>query len=292
MRRNLPRRLSHYLVSCLFVTSIAFAAESPPTGSSSESKPVGPGDANTLALAEPLKPIPAAPQGRRAARRPSAYKVAEVKDGGSITGVVLYQGKTPSPRKIQIVKDHETCGKHPTEVPVMKTDKDGHVAEAVVYLANIESGKGWPADNPVPTIDQRTCEFEPHVQVVRARSEVEIVNSDPVAHNINASQRIYTLFNILQPQQGMRAKQQLDRPGVVNLKCNVHDWMQGYVHVMTHPYYAVTGSDGKFTIDNIPPGKYELAVWQEHLDEQLWEVNVSPGKTVETQIVLKPKEGE
>lgn len=228
----------------------------------------------------------------RRSRRPTTYKVVEVKVGGTITGTITYKGKMPAPRKIQIVKDHESCGKHPTEVPLMTTNGSGRVAQAVAYLANIKEGKDFPEAEAKPRIDQNTCEFHPHIQVVRAKEEVEIVNSDPVAHNINASQRIYTLFNILQPQQGMKAVQKFAKPGVVNLKCNVHDWMQGYVHVALHPYYQLTGADGAFRLENVPPGKYELAVWQEYLGEQTFPVEVKAGETSDMQIVLKPKEGE
>jgi len=232
------------------------------------------------------------PSSSRRTRRPTTYKVVEVKVGGTVTGTITYKGKMPAPRKIQIVKDHESCGKHPTEVPMMTTDSAGHVAQAVAYLANITEGKDFPDSEAKPRIDQNTCEFHPHIQVVRAKEEVEIVNSDPVAHNINASQRIYTLFNILQPQQGMKAVQKFAKPGVVNLKCNVHDWMQGYVHVALHPYYQLTGADGAFRLENVPPGKYELAVWQEYLGEQTFPVEVKAGETSDMQIVLKPKEGE
>lgn len=226
---------------------------------------------------------------RRSRRRPTSYKVVEVKNGGTISGVVKYQGEIPPPKKPQIVKDHETCGHHPSEVPLINVDKDGRVAEAVVFLADIAEGKDFPKSGAPPIIDQKACQFHPHVQVVRARQPVEIVNSDPVAHNINASQRIYTLFNILQPQQNMRATQQFDRPGLVNLRCNVHDWMQAYVYVVVHPYVVITAEDGTFKFDDVPAGKYELAVWQEYLDEQTFDVEVKPGETSTLSLTLKPK---
>lgn len=225
-------------------------------------------------------------------RRPTSYKVIEVKSGGTITGAVSYKGKLPAPRKIQIVKDHESCGKHPVEVPLMNCDDSGRVAQAVVFLANIKEGKDFPKADKKPLIDQSECEFHPHIQIVRAKEEIEILNSDPVAHNINATQRIYTLFNVLQPQQGMKATQTFSKPGVVSLRCNVHDWMQGYVHVALHPYFQVTGADGAFRLENVPPGTYELAVWQEYLDEQTFPVEVKAGETSELQITLKPKPGE
>ncbi len=228
----------------------------------------------------------------RAARRRRVlppYAVAEVKEGGSIRGVVTFKAAAPPPRRIQIVKDHETCGKHPTEVPVIKVDEQGRVGEAVVYLSDITSGRAPDKRDKPPRIDQSTCEFAPHVQVVIAREPVEILNSDPVAHNIKADQGVATLFNVLQPSKGMKSTKTFDRPGLVELKCNVHDWMRAYVWVLPHPYHCVTGDDGAFTISDVPPGKYTLTVWQETLGEESIPVEVSAGKATEVAVELKPR---
>jgi len=228
----------------------------------------------------------------RAARRRRVlppYVAAEVSAGGSIKGVVTFKAAAPPPRRIQIVKDHETCGKHPTEVPVIKVDEQGRVAEAVVYLSDITSGRAPDKRDKPPLIDQSTCEFAPHVQVVIAREPVDILNSDPVAHNIKADQGVATLFNVLQPSKGMRSTKTFDRPGLVELKCNVHDWMRAYVWVLPHPYYCVTGEDGTFTISDVPPGKYTLTIWQEALGEESIPVEVSAGKAIEVPVELKPR---
>ena len=139
-----------------------------------------------------------------------------------------------------------------------------------------------------PLIDQRQCTFVPHVQAVRVGEPVEIVNSDDVAHNINVTQRIYTLFNILQPLKDMKAEKRFERPGIVKVRCNVHDWMNGYVYVFNHPYHQVTVADGAFRLDDVPAGKYELAVWQEHLSEQYFKVEVKPGETTNLPVELAP----
>jgi plastocyanin len=229
---------------------------------------------------------------RASRRRPTSYKVTDVVSGGTIEGVVRYIGKAPPPRRIQVVKDHATCDQRPKEEHLIRYGAAATVAEAVVYLANLREGKGFAPRDKAPLIDQRTCTFRPHVQAVRVNEPVEILNSDPVAHNINASQRIYTLFNILQPQQNMRATQTFDKPGLVNLKCNVHDWMQAYVHVFAHPYHEVTGNDGKFRFENVPPGRHDIAVWQEYLGEQLFDVELQPGQTIRVIIELQPRPGE
>lgn len=225
-------------------------------------------------------------------RRPTAYKPVEVKESGTIMGTVRYTSAVPPPKKIQVVKDHETCDGRPKEEALIKVDAKGLLAEAVVYLSDIKEGKDWAKDAKTPLINQKMCTFEPHVQAVRASTPVDVLNSDPVAHNIQANQRVYTLFNVLQPQQNMRSAQKFEKPGVVDIKCNVHDWMHAYVHVFLHPYHQVTASDGAFKLDTVPTGKYELVVWQEHLGEQAFEVEVKAGATVNLDITLEPKAGD
>ena len=203
-----------------------------------------------------------------------------------------YKESTPEATTIAIVKDHETCGKRETAVPKIRKSDKGLVAEAVVYIADITTGKAIPKRNKPLTIDQKLCTFVPHVQAAVTKEPVEIINSDPVAHNIKADQRIFTLFNILQPQQNMKAVKTFEKPGLVNIRCNVHNWMNGYLYIFNHPYYQVTAADGVFKLENVPPGKYELAVWQEHLGDQYFEVEVKAGVTTELPVVLKPQTDE
>lgn len=235
----------------------------------------------------------APPSSRRQRNRAMpAYKVVSVEKGGVLEGVVTFEGAKPGDKTLNIVKDHETCDKGPKTRAAVVTDDKNRVQNAVVYLFDIKEGADFPKRDKPPVINQEHCNFEPHVMAVKAGEEVEILNSDPVAHNINASQRIYTLFNVLQPQKDMRAKQKFDRPGLVNIRCNVHDWMEGWVWVFRHPYNQVTGADGGFKLENIPPGKYQMAVWQEALGEQFFEIEIKAGETTKQDVVLKPAENE
>jgi plastocyanin len=216
------------------------------------------------------------------------YKAIEVRDGGSIEGVVLYKAPPPAPEKIAIVKDQETCKTHPVERPLIEVNDKHQVRNAVVFL-NIKAGKAPERKDDKSTIDQKGCEFTPHVQVVQLNQPVEIVNSDPVAHNIQATQSLRTLFNHLQPQQGMKQEEKFTQPGLVSLQCQAHTWMKAFRYVLPHPYHAVTGEDGSFKISDIPPGEYELHVWQEHVGEQMQKVKVEAGKPTKIEFELAPK---
>lgn len=228
-----------------------------------------------VAIAEPSGPRPS----RRRERAMPNYKVVPVERGGTIEGVVKFEGKQPDARVLNIVKDHDTCDKGEKSRPAIKVDDKGRVAEAVVYLFDIAQGRDFPKREKPPLIDQTHCTFQPHVMAVKAGEPVDILNSDPVAHNINASQRIYTLFNVLQPQKDMRASQKFDRPGLVHIRCNVHDWMEAWVWVFRHPYHCVTTEDGVFKLEGVPAGKYQLAVWQETCGEKFVDVEVKDGET-------------
>lgn len=224
---------------------------------------------------------------RRPPRRGGDYKVIEVKNGGTLTGTVILKGDKPADETIQIVKDHEVCNHRKTNRPRIKTDEKNRVAEAILFLADIKEGKTIPKPDTKPVIDQKNCTFVPHVQVLMEDQPFDIVNSDPVAHNAKCDQNMLTLFNPLQPMQGMKSEFTIKRPGLAAITCSVHNWMKAYAYVLWHPYHAVTGDDGSFTITDVPPGEYTLVTWQEHLGESETTVTVEPGKTTTINIELE-----
>lgn len=215
---------------------------------------------------------------KRPKRRSSDYEIIEVHNGGTIEGIVRFKGKVPPPKKIQVVKDHATCDSRDKIRPRIKVDDQQQVEEAVVFLGNIRAGKAVVPPTEKPVIDQRTCTFRPHVQVLVKDQPFEIINSDPLAHSAHLTQHRKSVYNRMQPQQGMRSELTISDVGLATLKCDVHDWMRAYVYVVWHPYYAVTGTDGIFRLVDVPPGEYELVVWQEYVGEHTQTVVVESGK--------------
>lgn len=214
------------------------------------------------------------------------YKAVEVKDGGTIEGAVLFKDKAPAPEKINIVKDQSTCHVHPAERPRIAVNDEGQVKEAVVFL-NLREGKPLPEKEKTARVDQKGCEFVPHVQVLHVGQPLEITNSDEVLHNIQASQSLRTVFNHIQPRKDMKQEEQFKGVGLVSFECQAHNWMKAWAYVLPHPYHAVTGEDGAFKLTDVPPGEHELHVWQEHLGEQVFEVKVEAGKTAKVEVELK-----
>lgn len=193
-----------------------------------------------------------------------SYQGDEVKGGGSITGAVVFKGERPALAPFKVSKDGEHCGAQdkPNERLIL-SDK-GEVANAVVYLVDIRKGKKLQL--PQAKLDQKSCRYDPHVQIAEAGSKIAISSSDNVLHNVRAFDAAN--FNRPFPSAGVTLEEKLRKRGVVRVQCdNGHYWMSAYVHVVEHPYYAITDSSGKFTLTDVPAGNYKIAMWHEHWKE-------------------------
>jgi hypothetical protein len=192
-----------------------------------------------------------------------AYDVVSVADGGSVKGKVTFAGNPPPKKKVIPTKDKEACGSGVREVDQILVGPDKAVQDAIVYLKQVDKGKGWGKAPRTPAIDNQKCDFKPHVQVIPA-GDIEIVNSDPVLHNTHGFYGKQTAFNVALPNQGQRIKKPLKKTGLVRVECDAHGWMLAWVHVADNPYYAVSAKDGTFTLTDVPPGSYTLVAWQEY----------------------------
>ncbi len=220
-----------------------------------------------------------------------AYEEIKVTDGGTIEGKVVFRGTVPSPRKVIPTQDQEVCG-GPRDEPRIVLGPENTIQGAVVYLKGVEKGRAFEKPKKPPVIDNTKCRFEPELQVVPARTEILIVNSDPVLHNTHGylltdSRRGRTVFNEAMPQKGQQIKSTLKSPGIVDVACDVHGWMQGWILVAENPYYAVTEKNGTFAIKDIPPGKYTLATFQPYVGVRETPITVEAKKTSNVDVELK-----
>jgi len=214
-----------------------------------------------------------------------SYQEVPVPDGGVIRGKVTFRGEVPL-RKIIPTKDPEVCGGIRDE-PEIVVGPDGAVAEAIVYLKDVTAGKRWDKPKKAAELTNRNCRFEPHVQVMVAGTDLAIVNDDPVLHNTHGFLVKSTVFNVAMPKQGMRVEKPVKKPGILRVECDSHGWMRAWIFAADSPYHAVTGRDGGFAIDGVPPGSYTLVVWQENVGETELTVAVKAKETVSVPVELK-----
>jgi len=222
-------------------------------------------------------PTDSAPAAAAAPAGGGDYMAGEVTGGGSISGTISFSGTPPEADVIEIAKDPNVCGDE-KEILNVKVGPGGELADAVIWIADISSGKA--SAGAAGAINQKECEYTPHVQAMEAGQKLQISNSDAVLHNIHAySADGATLFNIAQPNGAPMIPKKLKKAGPIKLKCDVHSWMNAWVFVSPHPYYAATGQDGSFSIGDVPAGSYTVKVWHEELGEQELSVAVEADGT-------------
>ena len=213
----------------------------------------------------------------------AAHTFAEDRFGvqatGSISGTITTSAKGAAPVRVTI--DQKICGSElPDEAVVV--DAQGHLANAVVILTGVKR----PAAGETVVMNEK-CRFGPRVQLAKPNSTVRTTSKDPVLHTTQAQlENGRTIFNVALPVPGINISKPIGAAGTVRLNCNTHPWMRGWV-IVTDDAAAISGADGKFTLDNIPPGTYEMRVWHESLKGATQKVTVSVGTSTSVNIQLK-----
>ena len=201
----------------------------------------------------------------------------------SIKGAVVYTGPAPEKRMIPINIDQYVCGKS-RESDELVLGANRGIRWAVVSLQSPPAGaRSEPSAKPVQ-MDQQGCVYAPRVVIVPVGGTVEFLNSDPLLHNLHSVSTENTTFNRTQPK-GRTIPVAFKKAEIVRVDCDLHTWMRAWVVVTEHLFYAVTGPTGEFALDNVPPGKYTLKIWQEVLGTVSRDVTVgdkdTTGVTVE-----------
>ncbi|MBT3012231.1 MAG: hypothetical protein KUF77_06465 [Candidatus Thiodiazotropha sp. (ex Lucina aurantia)] len=225
----------------------------------------------------------------------AAYKEGAVSNGGTITGSVKFAGKDKDPKVYSITKDNDVCGTGQRKIDYVRVN-NGHLMDTVVYLEKVKEGKPFPADVGDASIDQKGCEFNPFLQVMKNKSKLSAVNSDPVLHNIHTYELIRgdakgpkkTLTNVSQPDPGTVTNTiKMKRGPAIKVECDAHDFMHGFVFVAKNPYFAKVAEDGTFSIGDVPPGSYTIKAWHGMLKNKKAKVKVEAGGTATVDFTFK-----
>ena len=201
----------------------------------------------------------------------AAYEGGDVKDGGTISGTVKFKGTAPAPKKLDVSKDKEVCGKSP-KMDQSLVVNNGNLANAVVTITDIKKGK--KIDAKKVTLVQKESEYRPHVLAFPAGSTVEILNPDGILHNVHSYSKVNTPFNQAQPKFKKTLQVKIDKPEAIEVKCDVHGWMHGWLVATESPYVAVTDKSGSFKLTDVPAGSYTVEVWHEKLGKTSQKVTV------------------
>jgi hypothetical protein len=211
----------------------------------------------------------------------SLSAAAAFADGG-LTGKVVYHGHVPKPQPIAMNADAQCDAQHTGgfKFSPLVVDASGGVDLVFVHVIKGLEGKKFPtpADSKKVTLTQKGCWYEPHVFGIQTGQKLEILNDDPVMHNVNGQPD----FNAAMPPGVPPMTKSFSKPKIMfPLKCNIHPWMHAFVGVVDNPYYAVTGANGKFDIKDLPAGKYTIEAWNEKLGAITKDVTVPGNITLE-----------
>jgi plastocyanin len=182
---------------------------------------------------------------------------------GNITGKVTLSGTPPAEKVITPLKEDATCGKLVTGTPMTKffvVGPNKELADVVVVVQGLD-GKSTGASAAPAILDQHGCEYIPSILAVQTGQKISVKNSDPVMHNVHSVPTVTGNAEENKAQMAGAADLSFSMPKAENFlkfKCDVHPWMFAWVTVVDHPYFAVSGKDGSFTIKDVPPGKYKV----------------------------------
>jgi hypothetical protein len=222
--------------------------------------------------------------GAEVARPDQAEKV---RDSGAVSGFVRYGGVPASPATVAITKDREVCGAAPVYDQSLVVGQDRGLANVVVSLTDM--AHGYPL-RPAPAVrfDQKGCQYIPHVLVFPAGSTVVILNSDGILHNIHTESAVNPVIDLAQPGFKKQIRVTIEKPEIIKVTCDAHNWMEGWWYVTGTPYYALTDDHGRYAINRVPPGTYTMRIWQERLGMQSQHVEVRAGAATVTNFTLNP----
>jgi plastocyanin len=210
---------------------------------------------------------------------------------GSVSGTIKYDGKVPALKPVAMDADPGCAKKHstPPANEVLVLGEGSTLANIFVRVTSGLAKKDHPAPAEPVVLDQDGCRYKPHVLGVMVGQKLKILNSDGLLHNVHALPAVNKSFNMAMPASRTEAEAVFTQEEpMFKIKCDVHPWMGAWVSVMSHPFFDVTATDGKFKIDNLPAGTFGIEAWHEKLGTKSSSVTIGADETKTVDFTFSP----
>ncbi|HWZ41965.1 MAG TPA: carboxypeptidase regulatory-like domain-containing protein [Candidatus Saccharimonadales bacterium] len=226
-----------------------------------------------------------APPPKAVAPAPPPTVVIDQATIGSIAGMISFQGTPPPPRFIDMTQDPDCpSGRQNADAILIK---GGKLANAFIYVKGGLPAGAFAVSSELVVLDQKGCRYAPHVLGMMAGQPLQVLNSDKAQHNVHPLPRQNNSWNESQLPHGQPIVKTFPKPELMMaIQCNQHPWMKAYLSVLKHPYFAVSGADGRFEIKNLPPGEYTLVAVHEKFGEQTLKIKVAPKESASADFIF------
>jgi hypothetical protein len=172
-------------------------------------------------------------------------------------------------------------------------NENGTLRNVFVYVKSGLEGKTFAVPGDPVELDQEGCLYKPHVLGIQANQELKVISSDKTTHNIHPLPKVNREWNISQPPGADPIMRTFTRPeATIPVKCNQHPWMRAYIHVLSHPFYGVSGEDGGFKLEGLPPGDYELEAVHEEYGAMTQKVTVPANGSAPADFAFAPTKAQ
>jgi hypothetical protein len=209
---------------------------------------------------------------------------------GTIHGVVKFEGTAPKRSAFVLESEAHCVAKHagPLLSETVIVNDDGTLRNVVVAIKRGLPSGSWPVPSEPVRLTQEGCRYVPHVLAIQVGRPLLIVNGDEITHNVNMTSKRNGKFNFAQRTEEHTRVFDVAETGIP-IRCDLHSWMSSVAHVFKHPYFAVSGLDGSFTLANVPPGTYTLEAIHELYPAQTLQVEVTAKGTAEVSFTFQER---
>jgi hypothetical protein len=212
-------------------------------------------------------------------------------DEGTISGVIKFDGTPPERKQIDMSQDANCATASGDKLADDTVIDNGKLENVFVYVTGGPADKfdfGIPSEPAV--LDQVGCRYTPRVLGIQTGQMLRVLNSDKTTHNVHPSPKKNAEWNQVQTANGAPIEKKFLKPeALIPVKCNQHPWMLAHVGVLDHPFYAVSGKDGSYTVKNLPPGDYTLTAFHETLGQKTQKITVGAKEAKTQDFSYSPK---